>query len=250
MKKDYIHRERWLQAQDIEKVFWNRANFRDNEYEEIDIKYSRIFKLIEEKYNFTDSTKILDLGCGATCPSTIFKIGVKYGVDPLVDCFLDEDKIKLKNKIELRKGDGENIPFEDKLFDVVLCRNALDHMDNICRVMQEVARVTKDDGLVILSVYTYTKFIAFLKITSEFIPFLRNVEHPHTFTPENFIKFCEKYFKILETSVVFEGKNSIDYGKINTELNVPFLHKVFAWVNKSVFMNKWFLKEYLIISKK
>lgn len=246
----YSHTRRWKEAQKREVGYWRKEYFRDSEFKELAAKYSDSFAYMEKKYNFCNDTKILDLGCGATCPSILFKSGEKYGVDPLVGDFLEKDKEKLSGRIRLFKGTGEEIPFGNNFFDVVLCRNALDHMDSIQKVMEEIKRVTKRQGIILLATYTYTPFIAFLKRTSEYIPLLRNVEHPLTFTPVQFKDFCAEYFQILEENIIFEGKSSINYGKQDVELKEPSFHKIAAWLNRYIFMNHWFLREYLIICRK
>ncbi|GMR05151.1 MAG: hypothetical protein BMS9Abin23_1093 [Thermodesulfobacteriota bacterium] len=246
----HVHSKRWEMAQDIERIYWKKDFFRESEFKELLSKYSKVFGEVESRYGFSRDTKILDLGCGATCPSVLFTRGVKYGVDPLAKEFLEKDREKLSGKIRLLTGSGENIPFADGFFDVVLCRNALDHMDNVDQVMREIKRVVKDKGLVILSIYTYTPFITFLKKTSEVIPFLRNVEHPFTFTPVGFGAFCRRFFETLEERVVFEGTSSVDYGKEDVEMTEPLLHKIFAWSNRRIFMNKWFLRELMVVCRK
>lgn len=246
----YSYSERWRKAQEIEKIYWRKDFFRDSEYKELLFKYADLFKRIEEKYHFSMDTKILDLGCGATCPSTLFTKGKKFGVDPIVNVYLEKDRQKLDGSIELFEGTGEEIPFEDGFFDVVLCRNALDHMENIDNVMAEIERVVKPGGVVILSIYTYSPFIAFLKKASELVPMLRNIEHPFTFTPSQFRRFCAESFDVLEETTVFEGKSSIDYGKQDVELQEPLSHKVFALINRYVFMNTWFLREILITCRR
>lgn len=246
----HTYSKRWEEAQEIEKFYWSKEYFRESEFKELALKYARVFEDLEHKYNFKPDTKILDLGCGSTCPSILFENGVKYGVDPLVEIFLENDKKKLSGKIELKRGSGEEIPFESGFFDVSLCRNALDHMDNVEKVMQEIGRVTKDKGLIVLSIYTYTPFIAFLKRATEFIPFLKNVEHPFTFTPIEFREFCGNHFDIVDEKTVFEGKSSIDYGKQDVEMKEPLLNKVFAWANRYVFMNDWFLREHMVVCRK
>ncbi|MBE9529224.1 MAG: class I SAM-dependent methyltransferase [Proteobacteria bacterium] len=246
----YSHSERWKKAQELEKVYWQKDFFRDSEYKELIFKYADLFKQIEQKYNFSEDTTVLDLGCGATCPSTLFSKGKRFGVDPIVSGYLEKDRQKLDGVIQLSEGTGEEIPFEDGYFDVVLCRNALDHMDNIDNVMKEIDRVLKPSGIVILSIYTYSPFIAFLKKASELVPMLRNIEHPFTFTPPQFRRFCAATFDILDEIIVFEGKSSIDYGKQDVELSEPLSHKIFSWINRYLFMNRWFLREMLITCRK
>ncbi|MFA5866562.1 MAG: class I SAM-dependent methyltransferase [Actinomycetota bacterium] len=244
-----LHTERWEEAQKKEAEYWKQESFRDSEFKELVTKYSKLFARIEKDYYFDDSFKILDLGCGATCPSILFTRGKKYGVDPLAGSFLQTDKEKLDGKINLSEGRGEEIPFADDYFDVILCRNALDHMDNLQEVFSEMKRVAKENAVIILSVYVYAPFIFFLKTTTEHIPFLRNIEHPFTFTQGRFRKLCEKDFEILEEQIIFEGKNSIDYGKQDVHMSEPLLNKVIAWLNRYVFLSDWFLREYLLICR-
>jgi SAM-dependent methyltransferase len=244
------HSQRWGQAQQREAEYWKKGNFTDSESKEIEAKYSNFFHRVEEKYQFDEKTSILDLGCGATCASVLFKKGIKYGVDPLADEFLQRDMVKLEGKIRIFQGTGEYIPFGENFFSVVLCRNALDHMDDVQRVMQEVKRVVKRGGILLLSVYTYAPFIAFLKMASEFIPCIRNVEHPHTFTRGKLVRLCEKYFDILEEEIIFEGKSSIDYGKQDVELKEPLLNKIISFINARILMKNWFVREYMLICMK
>lgn len=246
----YSHTKRWEKAQEIEKLYWQKEHFRSSEFKELVLKYDKLFEQIEEKYQFSPDTKILDLGCGATCPSILFKNGEKYGVDPLADFFSQKDKRELAGKIELSKGSGEEVPFADDFFDVVLCRNALDHMDKVEKVMQEIRRVTARKGIIILSIYVYAPFIFFLKRLSEYIPFLRNIEHPYTFTQSGFRKLCQKHFEITEEKIILEGRNSIDYGKQDVNMVEPLFNKAIAWLNKHLFMSNWFLREYLVICRK
>lgn len=45
-------------------------------------------------------------------------------------------------------GDAENIPIEDNYFDAVICQAVLEHVKNSKKVVQEIKRVLKPDGLV------------------------------------------------------------------------------------------------------
>ena len=245
----HVHSKRWVEAQKVERFYWTKDRFRESEFKELAVKYSGVLSEIEGRYGFTDSTKILDLGCGATCPSTLFRKGEKFGVDPLVGTFLEKDVSGIEGKITLSRGSGESIPFREGFFDAVICRNALDHMDDVDLVMDEIRRVARPGGIIILSIYTYTPFIAALKKTSEYIPFLRNVEHPYTFTPGAFKGLASRHFEVLEERIIFEGKNSIDYGKLDVEMREPLLNRIFALANRYVFMNDWFVREYMLVCR-
>jgi 2-polyprenyl-6-hydroxyphenyl methylase/3-demethylubiquinone-9 3-methyltransferase len=50
-------------------------------------------------------------------------------------------------EIDYREGKGEALPFADDAFDIVLSCDALEHVEDLSRVLDEVARVVKPDGL-------------------------------------------------------------------------------------------------------
>ncbi|WP_010283181.1 class I SAM-dependent methyltransferase [Bacillus timonensis] len=52
--------------------------------------------------------------------------------------------------IEFVEGDAENLPFSDKLFDIVSCRIAPHHFPNIKSFVSEVSRVLKTGGQFLL----------------------------------------------------------------------------------------------------
>jgi SAM-dependent methyltransferase len=87
-------------------------------------------------------------------PSNARVLDVGSGHDPypranvVVDKFLEDDyhragKIKVLNKQELIKADGENMPFKDKEFDYVICCHVLEHVDHPDKFLNELARVGK-----------------------------------------------------------------------------------------------------------
>lgn len=95
--------------------------------------------------------KILDLGCGGGLLSEEFaKNGaVVTGLD------ISENSINVASEhahinnlvIDYKVGSAENIPASDNEFDVVICADCLEHVDNLEHVIYEVSRVLKKEGL-------------------------------------------------------------------------------------------------------
>lgn len=56
------------------------------------------------------------------------------------------------NGVEATLGDGERMPFEDGSFDVVLCFETLEHVPNPEQLLEELARVTRREGRVFISI--------------------------------------------------------------------------------------------------
>jgi 2-polyprenyl-6-hydroxyphenyl methylase / 3-demethylubiquinone-9 3-methyltransferase len=49
--------------------------------------------------------------------------------------------------IDYRQGSGEDMPFEENSFDVVVCCDVLEHVNDLEKTLREVARVLKPSGM-------------------------------------------------------------------------------------------------------
>ncbi len=87
--------------------------------------------------------RLLDLGAGAGIVPQMDFLGRASQV-----CGVDPDPRVVDNPCldEGLVGVGEEIPYPDESFDVVLADNVLEHLDNPVQVFQEVARVLKPGG--------------------------------------------------------------------------------------------------------
>jgi len=247
-------KQRWNIAQKDEITEWIvRDTFTKDEIFEFEKKYSKILKSLNKKYKFPKDGKILEVGSSVSCPVRFFPIQEKYAIEPLLEQYKPKDVENVKkNGIIIQKGIGEELPFDDDFFDVTFSRNAIDHMISPAKVMKEMKRVTKKGGLILIAVYTYTDFITWVKETNEKIPFLRDIHHPFTYTPEDFSNLFSQHFKILEEITVFTGKDSLDCGKEGFQgsiMKAPFTHKLAAFVNNKILHNKWFVKEFLVVGR-
>jgi len=108
----------------------------------------RLIEFIPKKLDL----RILDLGCG-----TGFLLEELNSVsNNSVGLDLSADMLKLacekeKAKRRLILGSGDNLPFADGVFDVVVCRGSLHHMPNLEHVLSEIRRILMLGGHFILS---------------------------------------------------------------------------------------------------
>lgn len=107
--------------------------------------------------NSSEGNKILDVGCGVGSYLVgLSKEGrVNYGVDPLWETSLVKAHKKADSEevdIYLFRAFGEYLPFKDEVFDEVLCVSTLQHVNDQYKTLQEIKRVLKQKGLLLVSV--------------------------------------------------------------------------------------------------
>jgi 2-polyprenyl-6-hydroxyphenyl methylase / 3-demethylubiquinone-9 3-methyltransferase len=98
-----------------------------------------------------ETLSVLDVGCGGGILSEEFaKIGCHVtGIDPSAPSLETARKHSAMQGlvIEYRQAWGENIPFDANSFDVVICCDVLEHVDDLEKTIHEVARVLKPGGM-------------------------------------------------------------------------------------------------------
>lgn len=93
-----------------------------------------------------------------------------------MDYFLSE--FEMAGDIRWIQGVGEDLPFENNYFDIVITTNTLDHTMNPKKVLCEIARVLKENGTLMVSVDVYTPFVQHYR---KFRELLGMGDNPHTY---------------------------------------------------------------------
>ncbi len=98
-----------------------------------------------------EALSVLDVGCGGGILSEEFaKVGCRVtGLDPSVPSLETARKHAAMEglTIDYRQGSGEDMPFEESSFDVVVCCDVLEHVNDLEKTLREVARVIKPGGM-------------------------------------------------------------------------------------------------------
>jgi predicted SAM-dependent methyltransferase len=105
---------------------------------------------------------ILDLGCGNRKKSGA--IGIDLNPDSDADIIHDLNKFPY--------------PFEDSMFDEIYLDNVIEHLDSVLKVMEELNRISKPGGIIIIKVPYFRSRYASIDPT-----------HKHYFTVESFTYF-------------------------------------------------------------
>lgn len=95
--------------------------------------------------------RVLDLGCGGGFMSEALAMrGAKViGIDPSPGAIAIAGKHASASgyTIDYAIGTGESLPLLDRSLDIVVCVDVLEHVDDLDRVIAEVGRVLRPDGL-------------------------------------------------------------------------------------------------------
>lgn len=192
---------RWDEAQEHEIAFWNKAGSFDHEIQRVQLRYGPILGEIDA--GLDDQARILDLGCGPTCPGRLFRHGAKTFLDPLMSEYERRWPDKMPRGERLT-GRGEAIPHDDATFDVVVSFNALDHMFEPWDVLTEIKRVMKPGGVFVLGIFCHPPIFAYPRLAIEkILPFLKDTPHPFSFTRGSIERFISKYFHVEEARCVY-----------------------------------------------
>lgn len=181
---------RWELAQEYEREWWvARAKNLDLEF------YKRFAQNVEEivkpYYKVLKDHFILEIGSGAAGIITYLDCENKYAIDPLEKIY---STIKEFNSIRDRRviyktAKAENIPYKNEMFDFIIMDNVLDHCENPQKVIFELKRVLKTEGIIYFRQNTYH---AWGKIIRSLIEFLKiDKGHPFTFLKSDLRKLFE-----------------------------------------------------------
>jgi SAM-dependent methyltransferase len=109
----------------------------------------------QDKTWLQDKT-VVSIGCGCTGDLSAWPTAVKIAVDPLLYVYqklgmLVEDTPGTSRTVSIALG-VEDLPLLDESADLVLCRNALDHMPEPRQALRQIHRILTRDGMLFLSV--------------------------------------------------------------------------------------------------
>lgn len=186
-----------------ELSYWKKRKEEEKELHNDHYKYfyTGNFGLSDEFFN---GKKILDIGCGPRGSlEWADMVQERVGLDPLANEYL---KLGAKNhKMKYVQAYSEAIPFEDNYFDVVCTFNSIDHVENIEKSCNEIQRILKQNGVLLLLVDVHDE---------------PTINEPHAISWD----FVKKYFhkmELLNEEHYEKSENGI-YDSIKKK--IPFDH--------------------------
>ena len=106
---------------------------------------SQLYEILQKDKT---KNKILSVGCGMRNGLKFLEfLGFNaYGIDFDVPQDQQTEKLKFHNLNE-----NEFLPFEDQMFDVVLCQEVIEHIENPWLLFRKVKKILKKDGIFLLT---------------------------------------------------------------------------------------------------
>jgi 2-polyprenyl-6-hydroxyphenyl methylase/3-demethylubiquinone-9 3-methyltransferase len=123
-----------------------------------DEKIYALYHLNQPRFEFFDrfvptwqDLKVLDVGCGGgfSCEFMAARGAIVSGLDQSQPCLqaAREHAILSGLAIDYHWGVAETMPYEDCSFDVVVCVDVLEHVENVRQVVSETFRILKPGGV-------------------------------------------------------------------------------------------------------
>lgn len=191
--------------QDIEKRFWDKFAKRYDSFMKMAAReYPDLINLILT--DLKPDNIVLEIACGTGIISLAVshRVHQVYATDiseAMIDIATTKAKQKKIQNIVFSVQDGYSLNFEDHTFDVCIIANAFHVMQEPEKVLKEIRRVLKPDGLLIAPGYCHgenlkARFISWLISLTGFKAY-------HKFTVRSFSEFIEGTgFSILKNQVL------------------------------------------------
>ena len=132
-------------------------------YDEIAPSYNQLYgeekrkklECIKQYIKEKRSDKILDIGSGTALAAEYFNCQYT-GIDP-------SQELLRQTKENVIVGKAEELPFEDNFFDILLCITAIHNFEDPEKALQEMKRVLKKEGKLVITLLKRIPSYEFLK---------------------------------------------------------------------------------------
>ena len=192
--------ERWRSAQTYEQAYWQKRADRiaDGSAHQMDWygwKAAEMERRLAPHASAhpKQTAKILEIGSGPIGIVSFLKWGERYTLDPPENFYKSNAALcHLRDAgVHYGQGTGEQIPFDDGTFSLVILDNVLDHVHQASGVLEDIHRVLASDGILYLVVNVHPPWGGFLHTILSRLKIDRG--HPYTFTVARIRAFIARH---------------------------------------------------------
>lgn len=214
----------------MSKQVMNIFDVRSTSYDSLEwVNDVHYFDIINNLINLNKNVVLLDLasGTGSMIEFSSPKINYKVGIDISLKMLYKSKLKNNKNCTGLLQSVGERLPFKESIFDVITCRNGLHHYCDIVSGLNEIKRVIKNSGQIIIS----ETVIPDIRVTKlwKYIVNKKDVGRNDIFyfTQQDFKDFLIKNGFLINNSQIYKKRISISnwLNKSQSPLNIQYLIK-------------------------
>ncbi len=162
--------------------------------------------------------KMLDLGCGNNKYKSMNKNDLVIGID----------QVKIHNVDIVWNLNKFPYPFNNNEFDLIYTSHTLEHLDNLDETFQEIIRITKNHGKIIIRVPHFSCGVSYRDPTHKILFSYFTFNY---FTDECF--YTKSKFKIIKRRLNFTRENFTFLNKIFNpiiNLNPLIYERLFCWI--------------------
>jgi SAM-dependent methyltransferase len=205
-----ISKKRHDRALRKELQFWYRPNILENQQFRTG-RYLELIQNLEQQVGTKSIHHILDVGSGPACLAQHFSHGEKWFLDPLMDEYLSQFNQAIPRGHHI-SSTIEDAPLEPEFFDIIVCFNAFDHVQDPWKGLAKIYRLLKPEGVFLFTIYTRGVILAFLRNLQELFHLSTDVAHPYTFTKTRMEKDLKNTgFSIYKSHEIKQDKDRIEH---------------------------------------
>lgn len=166
---------------------------------------NNFFRILLQQVRQLDGIEsVLDVGCGEGFTLEMLrkqKIGKKLVGIEYLDTAIKIGK-KVHPKIEFKQGTIYELPYKDKTFDLVICTEVLEHLEEPEKALKELVRVSKKYCVISVPNEPFFMSANFLR-GKNFSRWGNDIEHIQHWTAIGFKRFVGKYLRVRSISLPF-----------------------------------------------
>ena len=160
------------------------------------------FSWLFNSYKIKPESRVLEIGCGngSLWKENIDKVVGDITLSDISKGMVDDAHDNLGDSFNYLVFDAQAIPFEDNSFDIVIANHMLFYVKDIDRVLSEIKRVLKKDGIFYSTTYSSNHMKEITTLVKEFNPniTLSNISLYDMFGLENGKEILLKHFYDVE----------------------------------------------------